>query len=399
MASWCYVATNSAFPHLVKIGSTERDPADRIRELNTTGVPSPFKLAYAVQVDSGETLERRAHTALRHCRHQDNREFFEASVQEAVRAIKAEIAVRGMQIHFEDDADQKAQQVAAELERRERIRTTRSKLEAVADKGRQEVDRRRKVVIDGPVPYSSVWASVSDQFWTLAGGLVAAGIGIALVANTPWTIILVLPVAVYVWRSVQGDNERAKKASTLYVELDRKASLIEKRLHAFLENAERVDDLDLLLKRFEAQVAELLRAGTAAREVAPPPTQTPHRVAETAIFKPLPPFQPRRRWLKTGNGLQELNDRVHIPFSVLRYIEEDQAPRYEVSDTTYYKAAPIVLSDVQDRGWTEKVVYHCPTCDRQHRLDKGLAGASLICACKKVLHLSGDRLELAPMRT
>lgn len=57
MRSRCYVATNAAFLHLVKVGYTERDPAERMRELSTTGVPSRFELAYAILVENADRLQ------------------------------------------------------------------------------------------------------------------------------------------------------------------------------------------------------------------------------------------------------------------------------------------------------------------------------------------------------
>ena len=58
MTGWCYVLTNQAFPHLVKIGSTDRDVNTRASELsNNTGVPHQYVVAYAVKVENGEQLE------------------------------------------------------------------------------------------------------------------------------------------------------------------------------------------------------------------------------------------------------------------------------------------------------------------------------------------------------
>lgn len=42
-----YVLSNEAMPGLVKIGRTSQEPAQRLRNLYTTGVPLPFKCEYA----------------------------------------------------------------------------------------------------------------------------------------------------------------------------------------------------------------------------------------------------------------------------------------------------------------------------------------------------------------
>src|SRR5690349_20858223 len=42
-----YVLTSEAHPHLLKIGFTTRSPAERALELDATGSPHPFKVAFA----------------------------------------------------------------------------------------------------------------------------------------------------------------------------------------------------------------------------------------------------------------------------------------------------------------------------------------------------------------
>ena len=47
MAGFIYIMSNPAFPNLLKIGKTSKDPtSNRINELNTTGVPYPFRCEY-----------------------------------------------------------------------------------------------------------------------------------------------------------------------------------------------------------------------------------------------------------------------------------------------------------------------------------------------------------------
>ena len=45
MAGFVYIMSNPAFPQLLKIGKSGKDPTgDRVKELNQTGVPEPFKV-------------------------------------------------------------------------------------------------------------------------------------------------------------------------------------------------------------------------------------------------------------------------------------------------------------------------------------------------------------------
>ena len=62
---YVYVATNSAMPNMVKIGSTtQHDPQSRITALFTTSVPLPFELEYAAAIaDDPARVERALHRA------------------------------------------------------------------------------------------------------------------------------------------------------------------------------------------------------------------------------------------------------------------------------------------------------------------------------------------------
>jgi hypothetical protein len=86
---YIYVLTNPAMPGVVKVGRTERDPSDRARELQTTGVPNPFALFHSRFVNDCEAFEKQIHHVLaqRGVRLSSNREFFELQPHEAVALI------------------------------------------------------------------------------------------------------------------------------------------------------------------------------------------------------------------------------------------------------------------------------------------------------------------------
>jgi len=58
MSRIIYVLTNAAMPELVKIGITDGEVADRIRQLDTTSVALPFECFYAAEVVDAEKVER-----------------------------------------------------------------------------------------------------------------------------------------------------------------------------------------------------------------------------------------------------------------------------------------------------------------------------------------------------
>ena len=67
---------NDAFDGYVKIGKTV-NLEQRLRQLDNTSVPLPFRCVYAVSVPDMDTIERLAHGAFADHRTRSNREFFE----------------------------------------------------------------------------------------------------------------------------------------------------------------------------------------------------------------------------------------------------------------------------------------------------------------------------------
>lgn len=83
-----YVLTNPRMTGLVKIGFTLGTVEGRARELDATGTPEPFEIAYQIEVRGPDSLERRVHEKLIHKRVRNSREFFEVDVIEAIFAIR-----------------------------------------------------------------------------------------------------------------------------------------------------------------------------------------------------------------------------------------------------------------------------------------------------------------------
>lgn len=76
-------------PELIKIGSTQRSPEQRRRELSKpTGIPTEFEIAYEIFTISIKELEKSVHQELDKCRLNFNREFFKTSVKNAITIIR-----------------------------------------------------------------------------------------------------------------------------------------------------------------------------------------------------------------------------------------------------------------------------------------------------------------------
>jgi hypothetical protein len=83
---WIYVLINPALEGLVKIGFSTKDPALRVRELSTTGVPRSYELAFDALVDNPREVEQRAHSRLKNVH--DNKEFFRTTPSVAIQTIR-----------------------------------------------------------------------------------------------------------------------------------------------------------------------------------------------------------------------------------------------------------------------------------------------------------------------
>ena len=85
---WVYVLSNPTTPGLLKIGYTKATPEERAKQLsNATGVPLPYKVEWAYKCFNGEQLEGETHKKLSAYRVNNQREFFQISLEEAKEVI------------------------------------------------------------------------------------------------------------------------------------------------------------------------------------------------------------------------------------------------------------------------------------------------------------------------
>lgn len=85
---WVYVLSNKSFKGQVKIGYSTVSSHNRAKELDTTGVPTPFKLEYEIKVKNCELLEKKVHEHLRNKRVRKGREFFRIDIPTAISLVK-----------------------------------------------------------------------------------------------------------------------------------------------------------------------------------------------------------------------------------------------------------------------------------------------------------------------
>lgn len=83
-----YIITNEAMPGYVKVGKTTTSPEQRMRELDTSGVPLPFECFYAAEVADCHQAERLLYDAFADVRVRSRREFFEISPERVASALR-----------------------------------------------------------------------------------------------------------------------------------------------------------------------------------------------------------------------------------------------------------------------------------------------------------------------
>jgi hypothetical protein len=83
-----YILINDAMPGYVKIGKTGNAVEDRMKSLDTTGVPLPFECFYAARVANMDFAEKQLHDAFGDQRVRSKREFFEIDPARVAAALK-----------------------------------------------------------------------------------------------------------------------------------------------------------------------------------------------------------------------------------------------------------------------------------------------------------------------
>ncbi|MBT4936815.1 GIY-YIG nuclease family protein [Candidatus Peregrinibacteria bacterium] len=100
-----YILTNDAMPDQIKIGLTTNSVEQRIRELDNTSLPLPFRAHFAIEFADCQKIEKLLHTAFDHFRTRKNREFFEMEPEQAVAVLnQLSTIVSGEEIKLSNEA-------------------------------------------------------------------------------------------------------------------------------------------------------------------------------------------------------------------------------------------------------------------------------------------------------
>jgi hypothetical protein len=102
MSKIVYILTNESMPDTIKVGIT--DNLDRrVRELDNTSTPLPFECYYAVEVENASAIEKKIHEGLDDKRVRQNREFFNATPEQAKAILEIAEVMGGKNVTPKED--------------------------------------------------------------------------------------------------------------------------------------------------------------------------------------------------------------------------------------------------------------------------------------------------------
>ena len=102
MSKIVYILTNQSMPDTIKVGIT--DNLDRrVRELDNTSTHLPFECYYAVEVENASTIEKKIHEGLDDKRVRQNREFFNATPEQAKAILEIAEVMGGKNVTPKED--------------------------------------------------------------------------------------------------------------------------------------------------------------------------------------------------------------------------------------------------------------------------------------------------------
>ena len=102
MSKIVYILTNESMPDTIKIGITD-NLNRRIRELDNTSTPLPFECYYAVEVENAALIKKKIHQGLDDKRVRQNREFFNATPEQAKSILEIAETLGGKNVTPTED--------------------------------------------------------------------------------------------------------------------------------------------------------------------------------------------------------------------------------------------------------------------------------------------------------
>lgn len=222
MSGYVYILSNPAFPHLIKIGKSDRDPIEfRAAELYTTGVPHQFSVEYYAFVDNHHHLEAECHKLLVGFRPNKGREFFEYPIPEAIALIRRVApVVKSEKVIYRTPEEIKQAEIRFQKEEQEKERAReKQRLESEQEEAnrqsrRKSIDAQRQKYVD-EILNESEWIpsvmSLGFGLMTLMLLLIGFGDGVL------WPFVVVAAMwGIFVWVNASRRESAVSKAANRY---------------------------------------------------------------------------------------------------------------------------------------------------------------------------------------
>jgi len=175
-----YILTNEAMPGYVKIGKTNNNLEQRVRDLSaSTSVPLPFTVFYACTVKDAQFVEHQLHDAFDNNRINPRREFFQIAPERIVSALKlAEIEnITPRKDLIESKEDREAHEEA--LERRGRFNFELAKIPLGAEIYFSRDENEKAKVVDLHSAKSIEYNGTKTSLSTSAQEILGVSYGVA----------------------------------------------------------------------------------------------------------------------------------------------------------------------------------------------------------------------------
>lgn len=212
-------------PSVFKVGITTNSVRQRIHELNTTGVPKPFRAEKIFEVDARylRVVEQLAHSKLKQKDLHHGKEFFEGRIEDCIEAVEdaifehthshsQELVGKAAQRAAEEDRRREEERARVESERiqselrKSRLRTANIEIDAARIKYKEQLKREEK----DSEPFLERYA------WTPVGLVVLGILGLFLMVGTGpigWIGVPLLAYWIY-----QRDCAEAEKRLNILAE-------------------------------------------------------------------------------------------------------------------------------------------------------------------------------------
>jgi hypothetical protein len=214
-----YILSHPSMPNVFKVGITTNSVRQRIQELNTTGVPKPFKAEkiFEIHVRHLRAVEQLAHAKLKQKDLHHGKEFFEGQMKDCVEAVEDSI-FELTNSHTEDLVGKAAKRAAEEQRQRDfeliRIESERKQREIKQDRVRKaniEIDAQRAQYIMALARQRKDKEPFLDRYiWGPLGFIFLGFVGIAIMISTGPLGWIGVPLLVYwIYQKDQRDTEKS----------------------------------------------------------------------------------------------------------------------------------------------------------------------------------------------